>query len=226
MTTTIDAEKPRVKPEGMMAKYAGKKVLVIGAHPDDIELGAGGTVARLAASGSDVRMVVVCTPNNLKARNQESREAARILGAKIEFMYDEREMRVEDLKNYELVGKIDKLVRDIDPAVVITHAASNFHHDHVLVYKACQAAQRLHFFDMLCFYPNSCHPVTTPFHPQAYVDISDVIDKKMGAIHQHTTQFTCRGLTTDHYVGVAREYGRLAGVEYAEGLEISRINLG
>ena len=39
-------------------------------------------------------------------------------------------------------------------------------------------------------------------------------------------QFTCRGLTTDHYVGIAREYGRLAGVEFAEGLEISRLNLG
>ncbi|HEX4047798.1 MAG TPA: hypothetical protein VH309_08190, partial [Elusimicrobiota bacterium] len=122
--------------------------------------------------------------------------------------------------------RIDRLVRAQDPAVVITHAASNFHHDHVLVHKACAAAQRLHFFDMLCFYPNSCHPVTTPFHPQAYVDITTSIEKKMAAINRHVTQFTCRGLTTDHYVGIAREYGRLAGVEFAEGLEVSRLNLG
>lgn len=215
-----------LKEQGMMAKYQGKKILVVGAHPDDIELGAGGTVARLSADGADVRMVVVCTPNNLKARMDEGRKAAEILGAKVEYLFPEREMRVEDLKSYELIQRIDQLVRDIDPAVVITHAASNFHHDHVLVYKACVAAQRLHFFDMLCFYPNSCHPVTTQFHPQAYIDISKTIDRKMAAIHQHTTQFTCRGLTTDHYVGVAREYGRLAGVEYAEGLEISRLNLG
>lgn len=220
MTTSSD------KNTGMMANYAGKKVLVVGAHPDDIELGAGGTVARLAADGADVRMVVVCTPNNLHARMTEARRAAEILGAKIEFLFPDREMRVEDIKSYQLIQKIDELVREIDPAVVITHAASNFHHDHVLVYKACVSAQRLHFFDMLCFYPNSCHPVTTPFHPQAYIDISKTIDRKMEAIRQHTTQFTCRGLTTDHYVEVAREYGRLAGVEFAEGLEISRINLG
>ena len=212
--------------QGLLTKYLGKRVLVIGAHPDDIELGAGGTVARLAAEGSEVRMIVICTPNNLKTRNPEAREAAKILGAKIDFMYDQKEMRVEDLKQYELIEKIDKLVRDFDPALVITHAASNFHLDHVLTYKACVAAQRLHFFDMLCFYPTSCHPVTTPFHPQAYVDISKVIDRKMAAINCHVTQFNCKGLTTNHYEGVARDYGRLAGVEFAEGLEISRINLG
>ena len=211
--------------KGLLSKYAGKKVLVFGAHPDDIELGAGGTVAKLAES-AQVTMVVVCTPNNLKSRNEESKRAAAILGAEIEFLFGEKEMRVEDIKSYELIDRIDKLVRKHDPAVVITHAASNFHHDHVLVHKACVAAQRLHFFDMLCFYPTSCHPVTTPFHPQAYIDISKTIDRKMAAINQHVTQFTCRGLTTDHYVAVAREYGRLAGVEFAEGLEVSRINLG
>lgn len=214
-----------VQEKGLLAKYRGRKVLVFGAHPDDIELGAGGTVARLSGA-SDVTMVVVCTPNNLKLRNGEAKLAAAILGAKIEFLFPEQEMRVEDIKSYQLISRIDKLVRLYDPAVVLTHAASNFHHDHVLVHKACVAAQRLHFFDMLCFYPTSCHPVTTPFHPQAYIDITSTIERKMSAINQHVTQFGCRGLTTDHYVAVAREYGRLAGVEYAEGLEVSRLNLG
>lgn len=211
---------------GLLSKYKGKKALVIGAHPDDIELGVGGTVARLAADGVEVMMVIVCTPNNLNSRNIEARKAADILGAKLEFMFPEKEMRVEDLKSYQLIDHIDKLVRTHDPSVVITHAASNFHHDHVLVHKACVAAQRLHFFDMLCFYPVSCHPVSTQFHPQAYIDITRSINQKMAAINQHITQFGCRGLTTDHYVSVARDYGRLAGVEYAEGLEVSRLNLG
>ena len=211
---------------GFLAKYKGRKALVVGAHPDDIELGAGGTVARLASEGVEVTMVVVCTPNNREARNAEARKAANILGARIEFLFPEKEMRVEDIKSYELIDRIDRLVRAHDPSVVLTHAVSNFHHDHVLVHKACVAAQRLHFFDMLCFYPTSCHPVTTSFHPHAYVDITRTIERKMAAINQHVTQFGCRGLTTDHYVSVAREYGRLAGVEYAEGLEVSRLNLG
>ena len=211
---------------GLIGKYKGGRALVIGAHPDDIELGAGGTVARLAADGVEVTMVVVCTPNNIVSRNAEARRAAAILGAKIEFLFEAGEMRVEDVKTYQLIDRIDKLVRAYDPDVVITHAASNFHLDHVLVHKACVGAQRLHFFDMLCFNPTSCHPVSTQFHPHAYIDITRTIDRKMAAINQHVTQFGCRGLTTDHYVSVAREYGRLAGVEYAEGLEVSRLNLG
>jgi LmbE family N-acetylglucosaminyl deacetylase len=211
---------------GLLSRYKGRKVLVVGAHPDDIELGAGGTVARLAAEGAEVTMVVVCTPNHLAARNAEATKAAAILDARIEFLFPEKEMRVEDVKTYELIDRVDRLMRAHDPAVVLTHALSNFHHDHVLVHKACVAAQRLHFFDMLCFYPTSCHPVTTPFHPQAYVDITATIARKMAAINEHVTQFGCRGLTTDHYVTVAREYGRLSGVEYAEGLEVSRLNFG
>src|SRR5471030_1220986 len=92
---------------GLLAKYKGRKALVVGAHPDDIELGAGGTVARLASEGADVTMVVVCTPNNLEARNAESKKAAEILGARIEFLFPEKAMRVEDIKSYELIDRID-----------------------------------------------------------------------------------------------------------------------
>ena len=102
------------KETGMMAKYAGKKVLVVGAHPDDIELGAGGTVARLTASGSDVRMVVVCTPNNLVARMSEARKAAEILGAKIDFLFPDKEMRVEDIKSYQLIWILEIAADSMD----------------------------------------------------------------------------------------------------------------
>lgn len=210
----------------LTSKYKGKTVLGFGAHPDDLELGAGGTLARLAEEGAKVVMLVVCSPNHLNSRKDEAAKAAKILGAsEFRVLFDQKEQRVEDIKNYELVGLMDKLIRDYDPALVISHAKSNFHRDHVLVHDATVQAQRLHFFDFLAYYPTSCHPVTTPFHPQVYVDITKQIDRKMEAIHQHTTQFTCRGLTTDHYRGVAFEYGRLAGTEFAEGLEAVRLRL-
>jgi N-acetylglucosamine malate deacetylase 1 len=212
--------------ESVLGQYKKKTVLAVGAHPDDLELGVGGTLARLVKQGTRVVMVVVCVPNHLESRVAEAKKAAEILGCEIKFLFAEREMRVEDLKTYELVDVLDKLVREYDPAAVLSHAASNFHKDHVLVHNACLSAQRLHFFDFYCYYPISCHPVTTPFHPQAYVDISEYMDRKMEAIHQHTTQFTCRGLGTDVYRDMARQYGRLAGVEYAEGLEVVRLRLG
>ncbi len=208
-----------------LSKYVGKTVLAVGAHPDDLELGVGGTLSLLSRCGARVVMVVVCVPNRLEPRVKEANLAAQILGCELRILNEQACSRVEDLKTYELVERVDKLVSQLDPALLISHSDHNFHKDHVLVNHACVAAQRLHFFDFFSFYPTSCHPVNAPFRPQAYVDITATVEDKMKAINVHTSQFTCRGLTTDHYRDTAREYGRLAGVEYAEGLEIVRLSL-
>src|SRR5438045_1819935 len=94
----------------LTSKYKGKTVLAFGAHPDDLELGAGGTLARLAEEGSKVVMLVFCSPNHLESRKAESEKAAKILGAQeFRILHDKKEQRVEDLKNYEVVGQMDKL---------------------------------------------------------------------------------------------------------------------
>lgn len=209
----------------MLNRYAGKTVLALGAHPDDMELGVGGTLARLVAQGTRVVMAVVCVPHSVDQRIAEARNGARTLGAEVRILFADRAMRVEDIKTYELVQKLDDIVRELDPAAVISHGETNFHNDHILVHNACLAAQRLHFFDFLCYYPTSCHPIQAPFHPQAYVDITEYIDLKMEAINSHTSMFQCRGLATDHYRDTARHWGRMAGVEFAEGLEVMRLRL-
>lgn len=223
MENTLD--KPQGRSSDMFTRYIGQTVLAVGAHPDDLELGVGGILARLSRQGTKVVMLVVCVPHHLKERIAEAQAAAAVLGAEIRFLYADTEMRVEDIKTYELVERIDQIVRQLDPAAVLSHSFTNFHKDHILVHNACLAAQRLHFFDFYCYYPTSCHPVSVPFRPQAYVDVTETMDIKMDAINRHTTQFSCKGLTTDHYRDVAREYGRLAGVEYAEGLEVVRLRL-
>lgn len=209
----------------LASKYAGKCVLAIGAHPDDLEIGIGGTMARLVEEGSRVLMVVICVPNHLEVRKAEAERAAKILGCDLQILFPNDCRRVEDLKTYELVSLLDKIVQKHKPAAMVSHALNNFHKDHVLVYNACLAAQRLSFHDFFCYYPTTCHPVQVPFFPQAFVDISGTIDRKMQAIDAHATQFACRGMGTDHFRLNAREYGRLAGVEYAEGLEVVRMML-
>ncbi len=207
----------------IVAKYAGQTVLAVGAHPDDLEIGAGGLLARLKLVGARVVMVVLCVPDHLEARIDHARRSAEILGGELRVMFPDDCRRVEDIKTYDLVSRLDELVRQLQPALMLAHAATNFHKDHVLAHSACLATARISFHDMLCFYPTSCHPVQVSFFPQVYVDISKTIDEKMQAIDAHTTQFTCKGLSTDHYRDTARHYGRLAGVEYAEGLEVGRL---
>ena len=211
--------------EDFFAKYVGKTVLGVGAHPDDLELGAGGTLARLSRAGARVVMAVVSVPNRLEARLDEARRGAAILGCELRVLIPDRCTRAEDMKSHQLVSLFDALVKDLAPAALLTHCIANYHADHRLVYEACVATQRLAYFDMFCYSPTSCVPVNIAFHPHAYIDISDTIELKMRAIAVHHTQFSGRGLESNFYREAASLTGRMVGVAYAEGLEIVRLRV-
>ena len=206
-------------------RYSGRTVLAVGAHADDVELAVGGTIARLRRGGARVVMVVVSLPGDYTLRMREAKEAAEILGCELSVLMTDGSRRIEDLKSYELVAMIDREVKEYAPAVMLTHGPSEFHRDHVLVHEACVSSQRLKYFDFFTYHPNFCRPVPVPFHPRAYVDITDTIETKMRAIAAHHSQFKCRGLGTDIYRDIARLNGRMVGVQYAVGLDVGRMLL-
>jgi LmbE family N-acetylglucosaminyl deacetylase len=220
-TTTLRKEKLAAAPSPLLSRYVGQAVLAIGAHPDDVELGAGGTIARLSEEGARVT-IVICAPSGAKPRLEEARRAADVLGAKFELLSGRRAV---DLESYELVERLDELVRAQEPALLLTHAETNYHRDDDRVHRACAAVQRARPFDMLCFCPTSAHLVATPFRPSVFVDISGVITRKMAAVEVHKEALARKGLTLDHYRRAADEYGRRVGVTFAEGFEASRLRL-
>ena len=209
---------------GSGLNYTGKTVLAVGAHADDIELAVGGTMARLRRAGARVVMLVVSLPGDAKRRRREAEKAAGILGCELRVLMEEGG-RIEDLKSYQLVSMIDRQVRELEPAAMLTHGPTEFHRDHVLVHEACVSSQRLRYFDFFTYQPNFCRPVPIAFHPRAYVDISDTIETKMRAIEAHQSQFKCRSIGTEIYRDIARMNGRMVGVQYAEGLDIGRMLL-
>ena len=206
-------------------RYTGKTVLAVGAHADDVELAVGGSIARLRRGGARVVMVVVSLPGDYKQRMGEAKQAAEILGCELRVLMTDSARRIEDLKSYELVALLDREVKELAPAAMLTHGPSEFHRDHVLVHEACVSSQRLRYFDFFSYPPNFCRPVPVPFHPRAYVDITDTIETKMRAIAAHQSQFKCRGLGIDIYRDIARLNGRMVGVQYAEGLDVGRMLL-
>lgn len=221
----IESAPSPVRRSDILSQYEGKTVLAVGAHPDDLELGVGGTLARLSRSGVRVVMAVLSIPNNLAVRRIEARKAARTLGCEVRFMTPNRCTRVEDFKTHQLVGMIDGLVKELRPAAMFSHCLANLHLDHKLAYDACMASQRLRYFDIFCYSPTSCHAVNIAFQPHIYVDISKTIDAKMTAIRHHATQFAHRGLKTEHYKDASSRTGGVVGVDYAEGLEVVRMRL-
>ena len=215
----------RPSTNSLAGRYAGKTVLAIGAHPDDLEIGLGGTLAKMQRDGANVVMCVASIPKDYEVRYAEARRGAEILGCELKLLLDDGPTRIEDVKTYELVGKLDAAIREYSPAAVFTHSSSDFHNDHLLIYQACLPTQRLAYFDFFSYHPTNCRPVPIQFHPRAYVDISETIDAKMHAITAHASQFGGRGLDTEMYREFAHVQGRMIGVPYAEGLDVIRLLL-
>ena len=207
----------------LASRYGGRTVLAIGAHPDDLELAVGGTLARLARESARVVMAVVSIPADYASRRAEAERAAAILGCELRLLVDNACARIDDMKNYQLVGMFDALVRELAPAAVLTHSANEFHRDHIAVHNACLSTQRLKNFDFFHFNPTMTRAVPVAFHPRAYVDVTDTIELKMQAIEAHASQFGARGLDTELFRDVARLNGRMVGVRYAEGLDVGRM---
>ena len=223
-TPPIAACQPTPASQPMPPRYKDRTVLAIGAHPDDLELAVGGTLARLKKDGARVVMAVVSIPADYEKRRKEAEESAAILGCELRILVDGgTPRRIEDMKTYELVKVLDDVVRELNPAAVLSHGPTEFHHDHVLVYDAALSTLRLRPFDFFCYHPNFCRPVPVQFHPRAYVDISDTIEQKMASIAAHHSQFGHRGLPIDIYRDIARMNGRIVGVQYAEGLDVGRM---
>jgi LmbE family N-acetylglucosaminyl deacetylase len=196
----------------------------IGAHPDDIEVGAGGLLARLAAEGAKITMVVTSLPTERETRVKEALDGARALGAEqLLFLYEDRQCRVEDIPMHELVQRLDQIVGDLRPDLVVTHSKHDLHWDHGLVHRATVSAMRRTPCDLLAFLSSYEMNAQTRSIGQCFVDISATIEAKIASISAHRSQLDKidLGSTRD----LARAMGRLSGVEYAEVLEVLRMKI-
>ena len=225
MNAPLAAKAFQARSISLASRYGGRTVHAIGAHPDDLELAIGGMLARLSRESARVVMAVVSIPSDFETRRAEAQRAAAILGCELRILMDDEATRIDDIKNYRLVGMLDTLVRELEPAAVLTHSANEFHRDHVTVHNACISTQRLKPFDFFHFNPTMCRPVPVQFYPRAYVDVTSTLELKMEAIAAHTSQFGARGLEAEMYRDLARLTGRMVGVKYAEGIDVSRMLL-
>jgi LmbE family N-acetylglucosaminyl deacetylase len=198
-----------------------RRVVAFGAHPDDVEVGAGGLVAKLVDAGAAVTIVVASIPNQAATRRAEATAGARHLGATLVLPDGEGESRVEDVPMHALVGRFERELAQ-EPDLVIVHGAADSHWDHLLVHRAVLAALRRSRCDILAF-ATRLPTGSPPPPPTCVVDISAVIDRKLAAIAEHRSQFAAGFAEARREV--ARTLGRTHGVELAEVFEVLRIGL-
>lgn len=196
------------------------KILAFGAHPDDIEVGMGGTIARYSKNKKyDVLMVIATVPNKREDRRKEAKNAAEILGAELMILDIDPDKMIF---SRELVRRFDEVIREYSPEIVYTHWNHDSHQDHVAVANAVIASTRknncsLYIYEQMI--PGGIVPYG--FRTQSFVDISEVIDTKIESIMAHKSQVGMNGEWWLYGVkGRAMYRGYQINVKYAETFEV------
>lgn len=208
------------------------KILFIGSHADDIELGCGGTLRRAINKGHIVKCIYTSQSdytdsNGDTLRNREMviselEQSLKILGVDD---YKELDFPAKDIPyNSEIVSEIDKVLEEFKPDLVFTHWPFDTHQSHRNTsLSTISSVRNLNNILMYEPFPPSGRSYIT-FRPQIYIDISDTIDTKMEAIKAHKSQLDKYGQEwLESIVGRAKMRGYEARTKYAEAFEPLRL---
>ncbi len=209
------------------------KILTVSSHYDDLELSAGGTIAKFIKEGHEVFVNIVTASDYTSysgeiLRDKYQSELEGINGLK---KLGIKEYKIKNL-GYEtkkvpfdstLIEIINRSIDSIKPDLIITHHPyAESHNDHINTAKCTLAAARrcnsIWVFEPL--YPSKLS--TIPFRPMKYVDISNFMEIKIESLKQHTSQW----VKYDYWLDLVISLGRLRGIEiqtkYAESFEIMK----
>lgn len=223
-------------------------ILAIGAHPDDVELGCGATLAKEIANGKKVGVLDLTrgelgTRGTAEIRDQEAAKAAEILGVTFR-----KNLRFSDgflVNNPASQLEIIKIIRKYRPEIVLCNAIDDRHIDHPKASKMVADACFLSGLRKIeTIFEGNNQEAWRPknvYHyiqwkniePDFVVDVTQFMDKKMEAIMAYESQFfdpnTSEPETPissknflDSLSYRARDLGRLTGVDYAEGFTVER----
>lgn len=224
-------------------------ILAFGAHPDDVELGCGGTIAKLISEGKtcvivDLTKGEMGTRGTDETRRIEAGNSAKILGVSARENLGMKDGFLVNSEEYQLM--IVKMVRKYQPEIVLANAIDDRHPDHAkgakLVSDACflSGLRKIETSE-----DGENQEVWRPKHifnyiqwknikPEFVIDISEHLDKKIEACMAFKTQFYDPNskepetpiTSKDFYESLtyrAQDLGRLSGVAYAEGFTTEKL---
>jgi two-component system, NtrC family, response regulator HydG len=201
------------------AKARHQTVLAVGAHPDDVELGIGGTLAAHRSAGDQVVILTLSRgERGGKAgdRMGESMAAAELIGARL-FMEDLEDTRISE--SDPTVSIIERVVAQVQPTIVYTHSAHDRHQDHRAVHRAATVATRT-VPTFACYQSPSA---TVDYRPTRFVSIDGFTDTKLALLACFGSQAGIRGYMQDDVVlATSRYWSRYGGGRHAEPLEVIR----
>jgi LmbE family N-acetylglucosaminyl deacetylase/ActR/RegA family two-component response regulator len=241
ITKPFDKEKLLGTVEAQLAKQKIKiprqgshaNVLFIGAHPDDVELGCGGTLIKHVKNGDNV-FVLIFT-NGEKGvtdvdsasgidRQRETVQALKIAGVGLSNIYF---LQLPDTELWQhrqkVMNTISKFCETFHIHLVYTHSNKAQHQDHVTIFDETMRGAKKAWGIMTY----ESHGATNPsFSPNMFVDITDVIDKKIAMINCHQSQIQKASLKVESVVALAQfRSSQSEEFHYAEAFEIIKMTI-
>ena len=223
-------------------------LLAFGAHPDDVELGCGGTIAKEVFAGKVVGIIDLTrgelgSRGSVEIRNSESAKASKILGIAVRENLDMRDGFFVNDEKHQL--KVIQMIRKYQPEIVICNAVNDRHIDHgkgsKLVSDACflsglsKIETVYNNIIQLPWRPKTVYHYIqwNNIEPDFVVDISDFNTQRIDAIMTYSSQFYDPNSTepetpiaTKNFLQSlnyrVQDFGRLIGADYAEGFTSER----
>lgn len=223
-------------------------ILAIGAHPDDVELGAGATIAKEIAAGKKVGILDLTrgelgTRGSVEIRDKEAKKAAKILGVSIRENLAFADGFFTNDKKHQL--EVIKMIRKYQPEIVLCNAIDDRHIDHAkgskLVSDACflSGLRKVETEDEGIQQEAWCPKFVYHYiqwkniEPDFVIDIDGFMQKKINAVKAYGSQFydpnskePTSPIATKNFLDSityrAQDLGRIIGVEHAEGFTTER----
>ena len=213
------------------------RILAIGAHPDDIELGCGGSLAFFRKTGHQTYALVLTrgeASGDPSVREKECRQAAEAIGVDKLFFSSLADTKISD--GVDTVRAIEDVIDTVGPDLIFTHSSKDAHQDHRNTHLASMSAAR--YASRVLLYESPA--AMRDFCPQAFIDISSTITLKLKAVQAFNSQSRkpyingqkrpndpCRDCEkysqmSNAVAGLARYRGYQAGIELAEAFEVAR----
>ncbi|MEZ0004775.1 bacillithiol biosynthesis deacetylase BshB1 [Flavobacterium sp. 28YEA47A] len=223
-------------------------ILFFGAHPDDVELGCGATVAKEVSLGKKVGIIDLTrgelgTRGTAEIRDEEAKNAAAVLGVEIRENLNMRDGFFINDEEHQI--EVIKMIRKYRPEIIICNAVDDRHIDHgkgsKLVSDACFLSGLIKIETEIGGIVQAAWRPKLVYHyiqwkdlkPDFVVDVSGFMDKKVASLMEYKSQFydpnsnePSTPIATknfkDSIIYRAQDLGRLINSEYAEGFTVER----
>ena len=225
---------------------APDSVLVVAAHPDDEVLGCGGTMARLANEGQEVRIAILAEGMTSRYEQREqanqkeldqlhanAQQAADKIRAKELVLCKLPDNRMDTVPLLEVVKLVEDLIEKFKPAVIYTHHPGDLNVDHGVVHRAVLTATRpipgqlvreIYAFEVPSSTEWAFQRLEPSFRPSVFVDIASTLETKVSALACYDTETRKfpHPRSPEAVRAIAMRWGSVAGFQAAEAFELIR----